>query len=236
MKNRDRVIVALDLDDAESALRLAKSIAPVFPFFKIGMKLFTKEGPDFVKAVLENGQVFLDLKFYDIPTVVAEAVSNAAQLGASLLTVHASGGTAMLKHSMEKLKSSSSSCRLLAVTVLTSFDSLQEFGIEHSITNHVQTLANIAHASGVDGIVCSPQELASLRARYPSPFLLVTPGIRGTSDFAGDQKRTASPSEAIKEGADYLVIGRPIITAANPVKAAEKIAEEISTQSREDAK
>ena len=228
MKNQDRVIVALDLDEAESALSLAKSIAPVFPFFKIGMKLFTKEGPDFVKEVLENGQVFLDLKFYDIPTVVAEAVSNAAQLGVSLLTVHASGGSVMLKHCMEKLKSTNTSCRLLAVTVLTSFDSLQEFGIEHSIANHVQMLANIAHDSGVNGIVCSPQELASLRARYPSPFLLVTPGIRGVSDFAGDQKRTASSSDALKAGADYLVIGRPIIAAGDPVKAAEKIAEEIS--------
>ena len=228
MKNRERVIVALDLDDAESALRLAKSVAPVFPFFKIGMKLFTKEGPDLVKAVLENGQVFLDLKFYDIPTVVAEAVSNAAQLGVSLLTVHASGGSAMLKHCMEKLKSPNATCRLLAVTVLTSFDSLQEFGVDQSIANCVQTLASIAHASGVDGIVCSPQELASLRVRYPSPFLLVTPGIRGASDFAGDQKRTASPSEALKAGADYLVIGRPIIAAADPVRAAEKIAEEIS--------
>jgi orotidine-5'-phosphate decarboxylase len=228
MKNRERVIVALDLDDAESALRLAKSVAPVFPFFKIGMKLFTKVGPEFVRAVLKNGQVFLDLKFYDIPTVVAEAVSNAAQLGVSLLTVHASGGSTMLKHCMEKLKSSNASCRLLAVTVLTSFDSLQEFGIDESVANHVQTLASIAHVSGTDGIVCSPQELVSLRARYPSPFLLVTPGIRGASDFAGDQKRTASPSEALKAGADYLVIGRPIIAAPDPVKAAEMIAEEIS--------
>jgi orotidine-5'-phosphate decarboxylase len=228
MNNRDRIIVALDLDDAASALSLAKSVSPVFPFFKIGMKLFTREGPDFVREVLKQGQVFLDLKFYDIPTVVAEAVSNAAQLGVSLLTVHTSGGSAMLKHSMEKLRSTNASCRLLAVTVLTSFDSLQEFGIAHSISDHVQTLANLAHTSGVHGIVCSPQELVSLRKRYSSPFLLVTPGIRGASDFAGDQKRTASAPEAIKAGADYLVIGRPIIAAADPVRAAEKIAEEIS--------
>jgi orotidine-5'-phosphate decarboxylase len=227
MRNRDRIIVALDLDDAENALRVAKSVAPVFPFFKIGMKLFTREGPDFVREVMKNGQVFLDLKFYDIPTVVAEAVSNAAQLGVSLLTVHASGGTAMLKHCMDKLKSSNTSCRLLAVTVLTSFDSLQEFGIGHSIADHVQTLANLAHTSGVDGIVCSPQEVATLRKRYSSPFLLVTPGIRGASDFAGDQKRIASAPETLKSGADYLVIGRPIIAAPDPVRAAEKIAQEI---------
>ncbi len=228
MKNQDRIIVALDLDDAESALHLAKSVAPVFPFFKIGMKLFTREGPDFVREVMKNGQVFLDLKFYDIPTVVAEAVSNAARLGVSLLTVHASGGSAMLKQCMYKLKSANASCRLLAVTVLTSFDSLQEFGIGDSIAEQVQRLADLAHSSGVDGIVCSPQELVSLRAHYSSPFLLVTPGIRGASDSAGDQKRTASASEALKSGADYLVIGRPIIAAADPVKAAEKIAENIA--------
>ncbi|MCI0604408.1 orotidine-5'-phosphate decarboxylase [bacterium] len=228
MKNRDKVIVALDLDNAESALHLAESVATVFPFFKIGMKLFTREGPDFVREVLEHGQVFLDLKFYDIPTIVAEAVSNAGQLGVSLLTVHASGGSAMLRQCMEKLESSNASCRLLAVTVLTSFDSLEEFGIEHSIPDHVQRLAHLAHSSGVHGLVCSPQELVSLRAKYSTPFLLVTPGIRSASDFAGDQKRTASASEALKAGADYLVIGRPIIAAADPVKAAEKIAEEIS--------
>ena len=228
MNSRDRIIVALDLDDAESALRLAKSVASVFPFFKIGMKLFTREGPDFVRQVMKHGQVFLDLKFYDIPTVVSEAVSNAARLGVSLLTVHASGGSAMLRQCMDRLKSSNTSCRLLAVTVLTSFDSLQEFGIEHSIPEHVQRLADLAHSSGVDGIVCSPQELIALRAQYFSPFLLVTPGIRGASDSAGDQKRTASASEALKSGADYLVIGRPIIAAPDPVQAAEKIAEEIS--------
>jgi orotidine-5'-phosphate decarboxylase len=227
MTNRDRIIVALDLEDAEAAARLAKSVAPVFPFFKIGMKLFTKEGPEFVKEIMKHGRVFLDLKFYDIPTVVADAVCNAARMGVSLLTVHVSGGSAMLKLCMEKLKSSNSSCRLLGVTVLTSFDSLTEIGIDRSIAEEVQLLAGIAHSSGVHGIVCSPHEITALRSRFPAPFLLMTPGIRGASDSAGDQKRTASASEALKSGADYLVIGRPIIAASDPVKAAEKIAEEI---------
>jgi len=134
----------------------------------------------------------------------------------------------MLKHCMEKLNSSKTSCRLLAVTVLTSFDSLEEFGFKHSIADHVQRLANLTYSSGVHGIVCSPQEVTTLRKRYPPPFLLVTPGIRSASDSAGDQKRTASASEAIKSGADFLVIGRPIIAAADPVQAAQRIADEIS--------
>ncbi len=228
MKNRDRVIVALDLDDPVHAVQLAASLQSVFPFFKIGMKLFTKGGPDFVKTILKHGQVFLDLKFYDIPSVVAEAVDNAAQMGVSLITVHASGGSEMLKLCKEKLRLRESSCKLLAVTVLTSFDSLTEFGIDRSVSDQVQLLAELAFACKVDGIVCSPQELSLLRARFPAPFLLVTPGIRGTSDSAGDQKRTASPAAALNSGADYLVIGRPIIAASDPVKAAERIAQEIS--------
>ena len=227
MKNSDRVIVALDLDDPESAVELARSVAPIFPFFKIGMKLFTKAGPDFVREILDHGHVFLDLKFYDIPTVVAEAVSNAAKMGVSLLTVHASGGSEMLRLCMDKLQSSGTSCRLLAVTVLTSFDSLSELGIERPVSLQVELLAKLAHSCNVHGIVSSPQELETLRQRYPSPFLLVTPGIRGAADSAGDQKRIASPEAALKAGADYLVIGRPIIAAEDPVQAAERIAKEI---------
>jgi orotidine-5'-phosphate decarboxylase len=227
MKNSERIIVALDLDEPNQAMELAERIAPVFPFFKIGMKLFTKGGPDFVKSILEKGKVFLDLKFYDIPTVVADAVANIAQLGVSLLTVHASGGSEMLKQCMEKLQSQNSSCRLLAVTVLTSFDSLKEFGMETAVSDQVQLLAHLAYSHRVNGIVCSPQELDALRPLYPSPFLLVTPGIRGASDSAGDQKRTATPSAALKAGADYLVIGRPIIAAHDPLQAAERIAREI---------
>lgn len=223
----ERVIVALDLDEPDSALQLAQSVSPVFSFFKIGMKLFTKAGPDFVKAVLKEGRVFLDLKFYDIPTVVAGAVGNAAQLGVSMLTVHASGGAEMLRLCAEKIQSSGRDCRLLAVTVLTSFDSLDEIGIDRPISQQVRLLADLAHSCKAHGIVCSPHELNDLRPRYPAPFLLVTPGIRGGSDAAGDQKRTASPSAALNAGADYLVIGRPIIAATNPVEAAERIAQQI---------
>lgn len=228
MTNRERVIVALDLDEPDRALSLAGTVSPVFPFFKIGMKLFTKGGPDFVRSVLEHGRVFLDLKFYDIPTIVSEAVANAAEMGVSLVTVHASGGSEMLKLCMQKLRPFGGDCRLLAVTVLTSFDSLREFGMQRSVSEQVQLLGDLSHECGVDGIVCSPQELTTLRSRYASPFLLVTPGIRGAADAAGDQKRTASAAVALRTGADYLVIGRPIIAATNPVQAAERIAAEIS--------
>ena len=226
MKARERIIVALDLDSPEQAIHLASTLAPVFPFFKVGMKLFTKAGPDFVREVLEHGKVFLDLKFHDIPTIVAEAVANAAQMGVSLLTVHASGGAEMLKLCMQKL--AGGKCQLLAVTVLTSMDSLAEFGIGRSPSEQVRLLADLAHRAGASGIVCSPQELSTLRQLYPSPFLMVTPGIRGASDEAGDQKRTASASAALAAGADYLVIGRPIIAAPDPLAAAERIAREIS--------
>jgi orotidine-5'-phosphate decarboxylase len=191
------------------------------------MKLFTKGGPEFVRQVLEKGRVFLDLKFFDIPTIVAEAVGGAAELGVSLITVHASGGSEMLKLCMRKLERFQGSCSLLAVTVLTSMDSLSEFGIDRTASDQVELLAKLAQQSGVHGIVCSPQELTKLRQRYPSPFLMVTPGIRSASDIAGDQKRTASAKEALDNGADYIVIGRPIIAAIDPLEAAKRIAREI---------
>ncbi len=227
MNNRDRIIVALDLDQPDDAIHLARILSPVFPFFKVGMKLFTRAGPEFVKEILKHGRVFLDLKFYDIPTIVSEAVSQAAALGVSLLTVHASGGSTMMNLCMEKLRPYNGACRLLGVTVLTSFDSLAEIGVDRGITEQVQLLASLAHSSGTDGIVCSPQELTGLRSKFVSPFLLVTPGIRGTGDAKGDQKRTAGAPDALKAGADYVVIGRPVIAAADPVEAAERIAMEI---------
>jgi orotidine-5'-phosphate decarboxylase len=228
IKAQDKVIVALDLDTREQALKLAESVGSVFPFFKIGMKLFTKGGPEFVRQVLQKGRVFLDLKFYDIPSIVSEAVANAAEMGVSLLTVHASGGSEMLNLCMQKLAPFQGSCNLLAVTVLTSMDSLSQFGIDRSVSEQVELLAELSYRSGGNGIVCSPQELMKLRARYPSPFLMLTPGIRSALDAAGDQKRTASASEALQAGADYLVIGRPIIAAPDPLDAAKRIAREIS--------
>jgi orotidine-5'-phosphate decarboxylase len=223
--NNDRVIVALDLETANDAVKLAEQVAPVFPFFKIGIRLFTQAGPDLIKQVRRYGELFLDLKFYDIPTIVAEAVGQAAKLGISLLTLHASGGTEMMKLCVEKV--SGRSTRLLGVTVLTSFRDLREFGTERSLPEQAKLLADLAREAGMHGIVCSPLELADLRSRFSSPFLIVTPGIRSPQDQKGDQKRTATPREALAAGADYIVIGRPITAAQNPLAAAKAIADAI---------
>lgn len=222
--NRSEVIVALDLETGQQAVEVARRVSPVFPFFKIGIKLFTQCGPALVRDVREHGRVFLDLKFHDIPSVVADAVFQASQLGVSLLTLHASGGPEMMRACAEKVAPLAERPRLLAVTVLTSISSLSEFGITRTIPEHVQALARLAHATRMDGIVCSAAELEFLRSAFPKPFLIVTPGIRGVEDARGDQKRTATPAEAQRAGADYMVIGRPIIAASDPVAAAEKIA------------
>jgi orotidine-5'-phosphate decarboxylase len=224
--NNNRVIVALDLPTAEQAITAAAEIAPVFPFFKIGIRLFTQAGPALVKEIRRYGDIFLDLKFYDIPSIVAEGVAQAANLGVSLLTLHASGGSEMMRTCVEKV--SGTSLRLLGVTVLTSFDDLREFGIERPVAEQTRLLATLAHDARMQGIVCSPLELADLRSQFSKPFLIVTPGIRGAQDQKGDQKRTATPAEALAAGADYIVIGRPIIAASNPLAAAKHFAETIS--------
>ena len=227
MNRKNQVIVALDVESASDAVRIAKTISPVFPFFKIGSRLFTQAGAALVSDVREYGRVFLDLKFYDIPTVVADAVVNAAKLGVSLITLHTSGGSEMMKLCAEKIAQLENRPALLGVTVLTSFSSLNEFGITRSVSEQVDLLANLARESNMDGIVCSPAELTSLRAKFPSPFLMVTPGIRSEDDAKGDQKRTATPRVALDAGSDYLVIGRPIVEAKDPVGAATRIAESL---------
>jgi orotidine-5'-phosphate decarboxylase len=226
VNNRDKVIVALDTETAAEAVEIAQKISPIFPFFKIGIKLFTQAGPDFVREILRHGKVFLDLKFYDIPTVVADAVQQAGQLGVSLLTLHASGGTEMMRLCVDRKQKLENPPLLLGVTVLTSFADLSEFGLA-GISQQVDRLADLAHTAGMDGIVCSPVELTALRKRHPAPFWMVTPGIRGVEDAKGDQKRTASPAEALRAGADFLVIGRPIIAASDPESNARRIANSI---------
>lgn len=226
MSNNDKIIVALDLPTAEQAIETARRIASVFPYFKIGSKLFTQSGPQLVREVLKHGKVFLDLKYFDIPTVVADAVLQAAHLGVSMLTMHASGGTEMMRMSREKIAGLNDRPKLLGVTVLTSMSDLSEFGMHRPISEHVDLLAKLVQSSGLDGLVCSPAELPLLRPQFPG-LLMVTPGIRGIEDEKGDQKRTASPAAALQAGASYLVIGRPIIAAADPVAAAERIAEAV---------
>ncbi len=217
------IIAALDVPDADTALALAEQLAPAVGAFKIGKELFTAAGPDIVRRVRDLGaDVFLDLKFHDIPNTVAKAAAAAARLDVQMLTVHASGGTAMMQAAGE---AAGDGPLVLAVTVLTSMDEndLAEIGIEKSPTDQVLHLANLATQAGLKGLVCSPREIAPLREALPPEIQLVTPGIRPAGTDIGDQKRTMTPAEALAAGANWLVIGRPICAAENPKQSAESI-------------
>ena len=223
------IIAALDVSTADEALALAAEVAPAVGAFKIGKELFVSAGPDIVQRVRDTGaEVFLDLKFHDIPNTVAKAVASAARLDVQLLTVHASGGTAMLRAAQKA--SGQNGPLVLGVTVLTSMDEsdLAELGISKSPADQVRHLAKLATAAGLRGLVCSPMEIAPLREILPAEIQLVTPGIRPTGVDAGDQKRVFTPSEALAAGANRLVIGRPIYAAENPRAAAEAILESLN--------
>jgi orotidine-5'-phosphate decarboxylase len=220
---RNPIIAALDVPDAALALALAEQLAPAVGAFKIGKELFTAAGPDVVRRVRNLGaDVFLDLKFHDIPNTVAKAVTAAARLDVQMLTVHASGGTAMMQAALEA--AGDDGPLLLAVTVLTSMDEndLAEVGVQKSPAEQVQHLARLATQAGLKGLVCSPKEIATLREALPEATL-VTPGIRPIGADTADQKRVMTPAEALAAGANYLVIGRPICAAENPRQAAEAI-------------
>ena len=229
--NRNPIIAALDVPDAETALKLAAQIAPAVGAFKIGGELFTSAGPDIVRRIRERGTlVFLDLKFHDIPNTVSKAVAAAVKLDVQMLTVHASGGTAMLKAAETAAQESARQLGhepplVLGVTVLTSFDShaLSEVGFDPNPARQVRRLADIAIKAGLRGLVCSPLEVAELRQMLPAGTQLVTPGVRVESNPADDQKRTLSPRQALDAGANWLVIGRPIYAAPDPRAAAEAI-------------
>ncbi len=225
------IIAALDVPTAEQALKLAQVVAPAVGAFKIGSELFTAAGPDIVKRVRDTGaSVFLDLKFHDIPNTVAKAVASAVRLDVQMLTLHTSGGSAMMRAAEEAaqqtaLHSGRNAPLVLGVTVLTSHDSqsLGEIGCETNVGRHVERLAQLAVQSGLRGLVCSPLEIADLRQILPERIQLVTPGIRTGAEPADDQKRTLTPREAMDAGASWLVIGRPIYAAENPRAAAEAI-------------
>ena len=217
------IIAALDVPDAARALALAEKLAPAVGAFKIGKELFTAAGPDVVRRVRDLGaDVFLDLKFHDIPHTVTKAVTAAARLDVQMLTIHASGGTAMLKAALE---AAADGPLVLGVTVLTSMDEndLAEVGVEKSTAEQVLHLAKLATQAGLKGLVCSPKELTSLREALPPEVQLITPGIRPDGTDPADQKRTMTPAEALAAGANWLVIGRPICAAENPRQAAEEI-------------
>lgn len=228
---RNPIIVALDVPDAESALKLATQLAPVVGAFKVGKELFTAAGPDIVRRIrTAGGNVFLDLKFHDIPNTVAKAVEAAVRLDVQMLTVHTCGGPAMLRAAEDAAQKTAAALGLtpplvLGVTVLTSLDSsdLAAVGVNSDVASQVERLAKLAAASGLRGLVCSPLEIALLRKVLPAEIQLVTPGIRPAEAKADDQKRTMSPKDALAAGANWLVIGRPITAATNPRTAAEKI-------------
>jgi orotidine-5'-phosphate decarboxylase len=235
--NAPRVIVALDLPDAAGALALAHRLTPELCRLKVGKELFTAAGPAVVEKLVRSGfAVFLDLKFHDIPHTVAQACRSAAALGVWMLDVHALGGRAMLAAAREALGSAPDRPRIIAVTVLTSLvaNDLREIGIDDAPARAASRLAQLAQTSGLDGVVCSALEAPSLRSQCGPDFLLVTPGIRPASEIGDqrqqvdDQKRISNPRAALDAGASYLVIGRPITRAPDPLAALRRIHEEIA--------
>ena len=231
---KDRLAVALDFPDEEQALALVDRLDGTCQWFKVGMELYYAAGNNIMHHLRDRGfNIFLDLKLHDIPNTVAGAVRSVTRAGASLLTIHASGGAAMMSAAVEAA-SAPGSPRLLAVTVLTSMDATQltGIGITDSPADQVLRLARLAQVSGIDGVVCSPEEVALLRKETSPGTLLVIPGIRptGSAAFAStgdDQKRVATPAQAIADGASLLVVGRPITRAIDPAQAARAILHEI---------
>ncbi len=228
---RDRLIVALDFPSAEQALHHVDQLESQCNWFKVGLELYLAAGSSIVTSLrARRFNVFLDLKLHDIPNTVASAVRSVSSLGASLLTIHAAGGSAMLSAAAEAAAATADAPRILAVTVLTSMDQAQllGIGINDSPAIQVLRLGKLAQASGIDGLVCSPEEITQLRANLPRNPSLVVPGIRPAGSAAGDQRRIATPATAIAAGASMLVVGRPITQAPHPAKAAEAILAEIS--------
>jgi orotidine-5'-phosphate decarboxylase len=245
MKPKDRLIAALDVTTTDEALELVNKLEGQVGMFKVGGQLFTSSGPNIVKEIIRRGnKIFLDLKFHDIPHQVSGAVRSATELGVSMLTIHASGGEEMMRRANETAKETAerlaiAAPSIVAVTVLTSLDSniLNQVGFADDATTTVKRLALVAAASGVDGVVASPQEITAIRSTVAdTDFLIVTPGIRpavSTTDAAtaaDDQKRIASPAFALAAGASYLVVGRPITGAQDPAKAAQQILREMEVR------
>ncbi len=239
-KIRNPIVVALDVDTAEQALSLVARLRGVVGMFKVGKQLFTAAGPDVVRQIIGMGeQVFLDLKFHDIPNTVAKAGVEATRLGVSIFNLHAMGGSKMMRAAVKAVNEAVERERMprpliLGVTVLTSHtqESLNEVGIDRELKDEVVALARLCQASGIDGVVASPQEIVPIRAAVDnSGFVILTPGVRPAGVVLNDQSRVMTPAEAIRAGANLLVVGRPITAADDPVKAAQKILEEIEQAS-----
>ncbi|TMN72854.1 orotidine-5'-phosphate decarboxylase [Pseudoalteromonas sp. S1727] len=231
LEQSKKVLIALDYDDQQTALNFVKQLSPDTCRLKVGKEMFTYFGPTFVKQLIDLGfDVFLDLKFHDIPNTVAKAVTAAAKMGVWMVNVHASGGVEMMTKAKQALEQFGDKAPLLiAVTVLTSMDAaeLTRLGVDKTPEEQVIYLAKLAKESGLDGVVCSAQEAKKLKVELGADFKLVTPGIRPAGSDAGDQKRIMTPKQAVEDGSDYLVVGRPITQSADPVAVLKEINDSI---------
>jgi orotidine-5'-phosphate decarboxylase len=226
---KEKIIVALDVPNLASAVSLVEELGERISWVKIGLQLFTAEGPPIVHAMKTRGlNIFLDLKFHDIPHTAHEAVRSAVVLGAGMATIHLSGGSQMVQSAVEA--SNRSSLLILGVTVLTSLgdDQLNEIGVGRTVEEQVVELVALGRRCGLRGVVCSPLEIAALRSKFGHSLTIVTPGVRPSDSRTDDQRRVMTPADAIRAGADFLVIGRPITSAASPRQAAARIADEIT--------
>ncbi len=236
MAASNKLIVALDMGDLKKAEKIVRSLTPLVKMFKVGKELFTTAGPEAVKMVRHHkAGVFLDLKFHDIPNTVGAACAAATRLGVSMLNVHASGGKQMLFQAVQAVHKTSAELKikppiLLGVTVLTSLtdQDLKDIGVSQKITRQVERLARLSKNCGLDGVVASGQEITLIRKAAGAPFMIVTPGVRPLWAAHGDQKRVITPKKAIDDGADFIVVGRPITENPDPEAAAKKILNEIS--------
>ena len=237
MPTKDKLIIALDLDSSSKALDLVKELRSVAGMFKVGSQLFTSAGPQIVRDIIAlDSKVFLDLKFHDIPHQVAGAARAAAKLGVSLFTIHASGGSEMMRRAVDSVnevaEKTGHRSAVLAISVLTSIDAtiLSQIGVNSSPTESVLRLTKLAEAAGVDGVVASPKEIENIRRTITNPkFIVLTPGIRPSENGPEkeEQKRVATPAAAIAAGASYIVVGRPITGASDPLRAAEAVIKEM---------
>jgi orotidine-5'-phosphate decarboxylase len=228
---RNRLIVALDVPNATAAVELVNRLEGTCAWFKVGLELFVAGGPAVLEPLIASGHsIFLDLKFHDIPNTIAGAVRSAANLGVRMMTVHALGGPAMLAAARSAIDGIADPPELLAVTVLTSMDKVQSdaIGLNREPSDQVALLAQMGLNAGIRGFVCSPQEVGTLRKLTGPKGVLVIPGIRPSGAEIGDQKRIAAPADALRHGASYLVVGRPITQAANPAQAADAILREMA--------
>ncbi len=232
MSARDRLIVALDVDTQKEAEALVEKLSEFVGVFKVGPRLFTRCGPKIIDFVKEkNSRVFYDAKFYDIPSVVKKAAQASAEMGVDLLTLHTLGGSEMMEAAVEGIRSENSQVDVLGVTLLTSLSSRilkEELGIERNLTEEIIHLAGLARKAGLDGVITSAWELEELRRNFGSDFILVVPGIRPLRSAKFEQRRVSTPKEAIEKGADFLVVGRPILNSHDPVEITKRILREMS--------